>query len=259
MRLADVEHIGAPSGAGRHGGRILTIDIETSPHLAWTFSTFKTTISPDMIVQPSRMLCFAAKWRDEKRIRFHSEHHDGREEMIRAARDLLDAADIVVTYNGPGFDEKHLRREFILAGLTPPSPWQSVDLLRTSRALFKFPSNRLGAVTESLGLAGKIDTGGWRLWRDVLAGDDKAWVMFRRYCVNDVRITEQLLDVYAPWIKGMPHAGLWSRNRACCYSCGGVEMVPDGFAYTRVTRYPRLLCRCGAWNKILRNGQTRAA
>ena len=238
---------------------VLTIDIETSPHLAWTFSTFKTTISPDMIVEPSRILCFAAKWRHEKRIRFHSEYHDGRETMIREAHALLDAADVVVTYNGPGFDEKHLRREFILAGMSPPSPWQSIDLLRTSRGEFKFPSNRLGAVGESLGIGSKVETGGWRLWRDVLAGDAKAWAKFRRYNIGDVKLTEQLLDVYAPWIEGLPHAGLWTGDLAACYSCGSTTMEPDGVSYTRSMAYPRMRCGCGAWNRVLRNGKTRAA
>jgi hypothetical protein len=238
---------------------VLTIDIETSPHLAWTFSTFKTTISPDMIVEPSRILCFAAKWRHEKRIRFHSEHHDGRDEMIRQAHALLDAADIVVTYNGPGFDEKHLRRTFILAGLGPPSPWQSVDLLRTSRGQFKFPSNRLGAVGQSLGIGAKVETGGWRLWQDVLAGDERAWAKFRRYCMGDVRLTESLLDTYGPWIPGLPHAGLWSGNVASCYACGSTDLEPHGISYTKSMAYPRLRCRCGAWNRVLRNGRTRAA
>jgi len=238
---------------------VLTIDIETSPHLAWTFSTFKTTISPDMIVEPSRVLCFAAKWRHEKRIRFHSEYHDGRETMIREAHALLDAADVVVTYNGPGFDEKHLRREFILAGLTPPSPWQSVDLLRTSRGEFKFPSNRLGSVGESLGIGSKVATGGWSLWRDVLAGDAKAWAKFRRYCMGDVRLTEQLLDTYGPWIKGLPHAGLWSGHSASCYACGSTTMELAGLSHTKTATYPRMRCDCGAWNRVLRNGQTRPA
>ena len=50
--------------------RVLTIDIETSPHLAYTFSMYDANISADMVVRPSRVLCFAAKWLDERQVMF---------------------------------------------------------------------------------------------------------------------------------------------------------------------------------------------
>lgn len=239
--------------------RVLTIDIETSPHLAWTFSTWNTNISPDMIVEPSRVLCFAAKWLDDKRVIFHGEWQDSHADMIAHAHQLMDEADIVITYNGPGFDEKHLDREFLLAGLPPTSPYQSVDLLRTTRARFKFPSNRLGQVGEALGIGSKLDTGGWRLWEGVLAGDVKARAKFARYNRQDVTLTEQLFRVLAPWIKGLPHAGLGIGDMTCCYVCGGNELAPTGVVRTKVNAWLRLRCTCGAWNKLLPNGETRPA
>jgi hypothetical protein len=240
---------------------VLVVDIETSPHLAWSFATWNTNISPDMIVEPSRVLCFAANWYPAQRVDVYCEwDEDGHAGMVRVLWELLDRADICVGYNSDGFDLKHINREFILAGLTPPSPYQTIDLLKVVRQRFKFPSNRLGQITQSLDIGAKLETGGWSLWQGVLDGDEKARRKFARYCKGDVRITSDLLAVLAGgWIKGIPHAGLWSGDMAACYACGDTNLIPDGIAYTKTTRHVRLACACGAYSKVMKNGQTRPA
>ena len=239
---------------------VLVIDVETSPHLAFSFSTWNTNISPDMIVEPSRILCFAANWFPARRVDVFSEWDaDGHQGMVQVLWDLLDRADIVVGYNSNGFDLKHINRELILAGLNPPSPYQTVDLLKTVRARFKFPSNRLGQIGQSLEIGSKLDTGGWALWQGVLDGDEKARRKFLKYCKQDVRLTADLLFALGPWIKNVPHAGLWTGDMAACYSCGSTELMPDGVAYTKTSRYVRLVCACGAYSKVIGNGQTRPA
>ena len=240
--------------------KVLTVDIETSPNICYVWSLFgEQHISPSQILEPSRVLCFAAKWLGNKRVEFYSEHHHSREEMIRESWRLYDEADIVVTYNGPGFDNKHLAREWLMMGLGPPSPWVDVDLLAVNRRRFKFTSNKLGYVTEALGLPTKLDTGGQALWNAVLAGDDKAWEKFKRYNVQDAVITEQLLVLLRDWTK-LPHMGLWNFDKQACHRCGGDQLNLCGVIYTQAMAYPKLLCEtCGAWNKLLRNGETRPA
>lgn len=235
--------------------RVFVYDIETSPHLCWSFETFNTNIRPDMIVQPSRVLCWAGMWLGESKVSFYSEHHHDRERMIEALWEALDEADIVVTYNGRGFDNKHVMREFLTAGLGPPSPWQDVDLLKENRRLFKFASNRLGYVTETLGLDTKLDTG-TGLWRRVLDDDPKAWALFKRYNIADVKATAALAEFLWPYMR-VPHVGLWSGNTKACPSCGSTELTPMGKTYTKTASYPRLVCACGAWCKVISSGQTR--
>jgi DNA polymerase elongation subunit (family B) len=241
--------------------RVLTYDVETSPNKCWSFSMWETNISPDMVIEPSRVLCWAAKWLDQSKVIYHAEWDDSHADMIRHAWQLLNDADIIVTFNGVGFDDKHLAREFLMADLGPPSPWQPVDLLKIVRQRFKFPSNRLGQVGQSLGIGSKLDTGGWKLWQQVLDGDKKARDKFGRYCRQDVRLTEQLFTTLAAtgWIKNLPHAGLWSGDMAACYACGSTDMDLYGFTYAKTERYLRMACPCGAWNKVLKNGQTRPA
>jgi len=240
---------------------VLVVDIETSPHLAWTFQTWNTNISPDMIVAPSRILCFAANWYPAKRVDVYCEWDaDGPSGMLTTLWDLLDRADIVVGYNSNGFDLKHINREFVLRGWPPPSPYQTIDLIKTVRGRFKFPSNRLGQIGQSLDIGSKLDTGGWQLWQGVLDGDEKARKKFARYCKQDVALTSQLLATLGNgWIKGVPHAGLWSGDMAACYACGSTDLVPYGIAYTKTAKHLRLVCDCGAYNKVLTNGQTRPA
>lgn len=240
--------------------RILIVDIETSPNLCYVWSLYgEQHISPSQVVEQSRVLCFAAKWLDKKATEFYSEHHHDRDEMIRQSWRLFDEAEVVITYNGPSFDIRHLQREWLMAGLGPPSPWVDVDLLRVNRARFKFPSSKLGAVTDTLGLPTKLETGGQTLWNEVLKGDPKAWALFKRYNIRDVEVTEALYRVLRPWLKG-PHMGQWMRDSACCFSCGSRELTFTGLVYGRAMSYPKFRCDgCGAWNKLLRNGQTRAA
>lgn len=240
----------------RRPPRILVTDIETSPAVAYVWGLRDQQVSTSQIVEPSRVLCFAAKWIGDAKPRFWSEFHDGRDAMVEAAWRLLDEADIVVGYNHVAFDIKHLQREFVQGGYAPPSPWQDVDLLKVMRARFKFLSNRLGYVTETLGLGGKEDSGGMDTWRGVLAGDKTAWATMRAYNLQDVEVTHALYAYLLPWLR-LPHMGLWTGDLTGCASCGGTNLTPDGVERTKTTAYLRLRCKCGALHKQLPNGQTR--
>ncbi|WP_165384856.1 ribonuclease H-like domain-containing protein [Cryobacterium sp. SO1] len=227
--------------------KILTFDIETRPNLAYTWGLWDQNISLAQLIEPGAVFAFAAKWYHEKRTRFHSDHTDGHADMVLAAWKLLDEADIVVHYNGKNFDVKHLNREFVLAGLTPPSPFKQVDLLQVARSQFKFQSNKLDHVASQLGLGGKTSHTGFQLWIDCMAGDAKAWRLMERYNRQDVKLTEALYDRLRPWIKSHPHIGMWTGKPDACSNCG-----QDGpHEYTGIYRtlhqaYDRYKCRnCG--------------
>jgi DNA polymerase elongation subunit (family B) len=196
------------------------------------------------------MISFAAKWYGDKKVLFYSEHHNGRAEMVRAAWDLLNEADIVISYNGISFDVKHLQREFLTSGLTPPSPFKNVDLLRTVRTEFKFPSNKLDYVSKAIGIGEKLKHEGQELWNLVLAGDSKAWERMKKYNIQDVKLTESLFDHLGSWIKTMPHLSLWTQKPHACHRCNSGNLIHDGFGHTSSAVYIRLHCQdCGAWNR----------
>lgn len=236
--------------------RVLVFDLENSPHLAYTYDLWSANISADKIVEPARMLCWAAKWHDRRPIMFRSEYHDGTEAMLDDLWKLLDQADAVVTYNGKGHDMPIVLRTLLENGYPPPSPWHDIDLYRAIRGRYKFASNRLGYVTEALGLPTKLETGVAQLWKRVLDEDDKAWSKFRDYCKQDVLVTDLLFRVLQPWLK-LPHAGLWAGDMTVCPACGSQELTPTGITTTKTAAYAKCVCHCGAWCKVLPSGQTR--
>jgi DNA polymerase elongation subunit (family B) len=239
--------------------RVLTIDIETLPGTALYFSRWNVNIGMANVLESPRIGCFAAKWYGKRTIHFHSEHRDGQKAMLERLWHLLNEADVVVTYNGDSFDIPWIRGELAVAGHDPWSPFLSVDLIKTVRR-FKFDSKRLDDVVQRYGIGRKMDTGGIELWKGALAGDSKAWAKMRRYNCMDVEITERLLDEVRPYATSLPHLGQWTRDRECCPSCGGNDLTLVGLVYGKTTAYPKLHCEdCGAWVKVLRNGDTRLA
>ncbi|MCP5005503.1 MAG: hypothetical protein GY941_16430, partial [Planctomycetes bacterium] len=75
--------------------KILEIDIETAPHSAYIWSLWTKYIAPDHIEIPGYTLCFAAKWRGQKKVHFHSVWKDGLEGMVTAAHKLMSEADAI--------------------------------------------------------------------------------------------------------------------------------------------------------------------
>lgn len=252
------------------GPRVLTLDIESSPHLCWSFQTWKTNISPIQIVEPTRMLCFAAKWLDSKKVHFHSEFDgEGVDEynhglMVQEAWDLLDEADVVVTYNGDRYDLPHLNREFLLAGLKAPSPYASVDLYKVMKRETIFASHKLSFITQQLSLSGKLENSGFGLWLNVLSDDPevaaKAWREMTRYNKRDVVTTEEAFLEVRHLVKNMPSVSLFEGGDFTgphCELCGSTDLVKQGFKYTKTRRYQQYRCNgCGSWFRDTRSDKS---
>lgn len=233
--------------------KVLTIDIERRPALGYVWSLWKQNVQTQALVEHGEMISFAAKWLGEKPVIFYSTYHHGKEEMVAAAHALLDEADVVVTYNGDRFDIPHLQTEFILQGLNPPSPFESVDLFKSVKKQFNFISNKLDYVCGQLGLPQKTSHDGFKLWLDCIAGKDAAWTKMRRYNKNDVVITEQLYMKLLPWNPKTPNRNLYEGEGGVvvCPACGGEDLQRRGYQYTALSVFQRLHCQsCGKWSKI---------
>lgn len=233
------------------GMKILGIDIETSPNMAYVWGLFKQTIAPVQIIDTSRVLCFAYKWFNNttSEVKYSSEYHNGRDEMIHLVWKLLDEADAVVHYNGISFDVPALNREFLKAGLTPPSPFKQIDLLQTVRKTFRFASNKLEHVLVDLGIGKKVSHTGFDLWVKCLANDAEAWELMKTYNIGDVAETENLYNTILPWISNHPNFALYTDNtRPVCTNCGGHKLQSRGMARTKTQEYKRFQCQdCGTW------------
>lgn len=221
------------------------IDIETAPALAYVWKAWDENISPDQIVENSRTICFCAHWLGSKHYLFFSEWEHGHQVMIEQAHALLSEADAVITFNGERFDLPKLRGEFILAGLEPPPPLTSIDLLKVVKK-FGLIMNRLAFVGPLLSVGKKMKHEGFLLWRSVLEGDIKAQRRMEKYCIQDVIVTRKLYERIQPYISDHPHLG---DNGGACGACGSTHTQMRGFRRTKYFKVQRLQCQdCGAWS-----------
>jgi DNA polymerase elongation subunit (family B) len=229
--------------------KILLLDIETAPNLAYVWGLWKQTIDIKNIVDSSYVLCWSAKWLGEEKVYYHSVQHSKPASMLERIHRLLNEADAVIHYNGKSFDIPTLNKEFLLHGLKPPAPYKQIDLLLVCRDKFRFPSNKLNYVSQALKLGAKAEHEGFDLWVKCMAGDKDAWKRMETYNRQDVILLEKLYDKILPWIGQHPSRGAFDGDDLqCCTNCGSEDVQSRGYAVTRVYKYRRYQCRgCGHW------------
>ena len=228
--------------------RILAWDTELTPLTTYTWSLWPNSIPIQQIVKPQEVICFGARWINEKTVTFRSTHHHTKQEMLDTIWNLLDEADAVLSWNGAGFDSKHIRREFLEAGMKPPSPYKEIDLMKTAKSQFKFPSNKLDYVAQDLGVGKKTPHTGFQLWIDCMAGDAKAWRLMKKYQLQDVNLLVDLYERLLPWIANHPNRALIDNVADGCPQCASTHIQRRGFLHTNVSSFPRFCCvDCGKW------------
>lgn len=240
--------------------RILAFDLETSPMLGYFWGIWQQNIAFSQIEDFTEVICFGARWVGEDEVIFRSIHHDGKEAMLKKLWELFDEADAVMGWNSAGFDSKHVKREFFQAGINPPSPWKELDLMRTVKREFRFPSNKLDSIAQTMGVGTKTPHTGFEMWKKCMAGDDEAWELMREYQIQDVNLLLDLHKKLLPWIKDHPRVGV-EDGKLRCKNCGGEHLVQpknaDGTpkVHRAPTRsYALLECKsCGFWNKETRS------
>ena len=174
--------------------KILLLDIETSPNTAHVWGLWNQNVSLNQLMESSYVMCWAAKWLGKKEVMFDSVMENSHTNMIKIIHQLLNECDAVIHYNGSKFDIPTLNKEFLLLGLKPPAPYKEIDLLKTARRKFKFPSNKLDYVAQALGVGKKVKHIGHELWIQCMAKDKKAWAIMKKYNKNDVVILEKVYN-----------------------------------------------------------------
>ena len=229
--------------------RILFYDIETSPLLGYTWGKYEQDVIE--FERDFNIMSFAWKWADEKVVHvlalpdfktYQKDKFDDKE-LVKELWKLMNEAEIIIGHNSDSFDNKKVNSRFVVHNLLPPTPYKTVDTLKVARKYFKFSSNKLDDLGNTLGLGRKISHTGFKLWKDCLNGDTKAWILMKRYNKQDVVLLEKVYEELKPWINNHPRvAGLFN-----CPNCGG-NLQARGFNYTRSGRKQRYQCtKCAAW------------
>jgi DNA polymerase elongation subunit (family B) len=227
------------------GVKILTLDIETKPAIAYIWRMFDENIGVEQILENGGLLCFGAKWVGEKGMMFYSEWEHGQKGMVEAAYRLFEEADAIVTYNGDKFDIPKLRGEMALQYIKAPPPVTSIDMYKVVKKL-GYEMNKLAFIGPHLQIGSKVKHEGFSLWSKVLAGDERARKRMRRYCLQDVRVTERLYNRLKGYILNHPHMG--GIKSEACGACGSHKLQNRGFRRTKSFRIQRRQCQsCGSW------------
>jgi len=223
--------------------KILHLDIETAPNKVYVWGLWNQNVGINQIVEPGYTMCWAAKWHGDKTVHFDSLKESGTYDMLMSIWQLLDEADAVVHYNGDKFDIPTLNKEFLLYGIEPPTPSQSIDILRVVKQRFRFPSNKLDYVAQALGLGGKTKHTGMELWKDCMDMQPKAWKLMERYNKQDVKLLEKVYKEVLPWIKNHPNHALYKEtNDITCTNCGSEHVHKCGIEHTKTQTYQRYRC-----------------
>jgi len=231
--------------------KILLLDIETAPNVADVWDLWNQNVSLNQLRESSYMMCWAAKWLGEDEM-FFGAFWELRVAMYVDIYRLLNEADVAVTYNGDRFDLPTLNKEFLQFPLTPPAPYKSVDIYKTIKSRFKFPSGKLQYVAQALKVGSKAEHEGHDLWVKVRNGDEDAQRRMAEYCKQDVVLLEGVFEKVRPWIKGFPNMLLTTQGAPedLCPRCGEGYGEKRGFLYTQTGKYQRYRCDdCGGWFK----------
>ncbi len=228
--------------------KILILDIETRPALAYVWRLFDENVGLDQLVEPSQILSVGWKWRGKGKFEYADvwpvRSRLKRRKMLARIHAVMSQADAVVTFNGARFDLPKLTGEFLVAGMAPVGQVSSIDVHRTTKKM-GFTSTKLAHVLPLLGLGYKLDTGGFKLWREYMDGSRKARSEMKTYNEGDVRGLERLYDRVLPYITDHPYLGEFAGN---CPNCGSSHIQHRGYRKTRMFKIERVQCMdCGAW------------
>jgi len=224
--------------------KVLLYDIETSPNLAYIWDNYEQNALS--IEKQRELMSFAFKWLGDKKVQVYSLRNCTEKDLVQKLHNLFDEADILIAHNGDRFDQKMANAFFIKQGLTPPSPYKSIDTLKIAKAKFRFNSNHLNDLGQYLGLGEKVATGGFGLWLKCMNGDKKAWKLMEKYNSQDVSLLEGVYKKLVPWTQQTPFISLGFT----CPSCGSSHLQQRGWNISKTSMSKRLQCQdCGRWSQ----------
>lgn len=239
--------------------KILYLDIETSPKLAYIWKFWKENISPKQVLATEWIMSFSAIWNDENEVIYEENHDEDDFEIVAKLIKLLDEADIVIGHNVKKFDCGTISGRALVAELPPPSPYKVIDTYRVAKDKFNFPSNSLEYLTKVLKVKhtklSHAKYPGFELWKACLAGDAEAWDEMRVYNIHDTLAVREVYYAMRPWISNHPNVSVcYADGKPRCTACGSHNIHHRGSYHSNSGSYKRFVCvDCGKWDRSKQN------
>lgn len=239
--------------------KVLVLDIETSPLLAYVWGIHDQYIASNQLYKDWYIIAWGAKWLGEKEVIYRDARkwkYGNDRIILKPLWHLLNEADIVLTQNGKKFDIKKINARFILHGMKPPKPFKHLDTYLLVKHVASFTSNSLSYLSKNICSAHKKDSHhsfpGFNLWKECLLGNVKAWEEMKHYNIKDVLSTEELYLKLQAWVpEHMPNVYPVTKHRSHCGTCGYFGQMQSGRPrHGKLYSYKQNRCpKCGHWQK----------
>lgn len=232
--------------------KILLFDIETMANLGYIWGKYEQNVID--FEREWFILCFAYKWYGQKKttavalpdFQEYSINKENDIEVVKVLWKLFDEADVIMTHNGDAFDIKKVNARFAYHGMTPPSPYKTIDTKKVAKRYFNFNSNKLDDLGRYLGVGRKLVHTGWDLWKRCYDGDMKAWSKMIAYNKQDVILMENVYNIFKPYIAN--HPSYQAYKKESCPNCGSHHSTSRGYEKRVTCEVQRLHCEdCGKW------------
>ena len=235
------------------GPKILFVDVETRPMLGYFFGIWDQNIGTNQIEEgeDTEIIAWGAKWAHDDKM-YYSDLRDGKsyKKFMQPIWDLLNAADVVVWYNGDKFDFKHLNTAFVIgADLKLPNSYTKFDALKCVRKHFAFPSYKLEYVAKRFKCKHQKSKHkkfpGMDLWIQCLKDNKEAWKEMEEYNKKDVLVLEEVYYKLIPYDSSINFSVFNEDQKHVC-SCGSTQLSKNGLKRLQNGVYQRYTCKkCG--------------
>jgi uncharacterized protein YprB with RNaseH-like and TPR domain len=257
--------------------RVGFIDIETFPYHGLAWNKYDTTLMN--ITSGGEVASVAYKIMGEKTTKVlalcdYDDYVAGSKDDTRLLTDLhkiLSSLDYVIAHNGDNFDIKMIRTRILKLDLPPLPPIKTIDTLKVSRRLFRFPSNKLDDLCQELGIGKKVRHAGLEMWDACERGDMKEWAMMKKYNKHDVApLLEQLYYRIRPHMTNHPNFSkqFIQGQHPPCPTCGAKNTAFNKYIYNLTSVRRQFQCRVcslyfstvlpkSEWNDTVKNRLSR--
>ena len=182
----------------------------------------------------------------------HCKHLDSDnidESLIKDLWEYFNKSITLIGHNIDRFDIRRVNARFLKYGLTPPSPYQTIDTYKKHKQVADSGGNSLNNITQYYKIGKKLETEK-NIARKCLEGDMQAWEQFKKYNTQDVVINEKLFLKERGWYKNIPNMNLQQGTLFNCSKCGSEHMKKENYFKTKVVIYEAWNClNCGGWSQ----------
>lgn len=233
-------------------------DIETSYNLvaSWNIG-YNLNIDHNSIIKERAIICISYKWAHENKVNTLTWNKGDDKQLLLDFIEIINSADESIGHNSDKFDLKWLRSRCLYHSIPMFPDYITTDTLKLARLGFRFNSNRLDYLGKFMGFGGKKDTGGFKLWQDIVERDDnKAMKQMVKYCEGDVLLLEKVYNRLNPYTKHKTHVGVVLGNPKCsCPNCGSLKTHSQGRAIS-AAGFEKVRMQCQKCGKYFRVNKT---